>query len=475
MNSSTKGLAKNLLYSVSANFISMFVSIVSILFFPKLLGVENYGYYQLYLFYISFAGLFHFGIVDGVALKFAGNEYSSLRKQRLGEQYWFLFIVEIIMLIMVFFFSNLIDIEEFSKLRVIIFSALSILLTNLRSYILSILQSSNRIIDYSKLTRIDRIMFIIPALLYLVCFGKNFEVLLLIDLVCRAIALLYGMSLISVILFKVEIPKIKDLKNTIELVCIGINLTLSFVASQLIIGIIRFGIEKKWSIVEFGKISLTLSLSNMFITFINAVGATLFPYLRRVDNKSLSKIYGHIRIFLMFFSFGLLLFYYPLSSMLLRWLPNYSDSIRYMGILFPIFIYESKTSLLTNTFLKTIRGEKTIFFSNVLTLILSMALSVISIFVLKSITYAVFSILILLIFRSDLSEFYLVRKLSVSNGKSRFLELIVTLIFVLGNTNLMMPFSFLVYSAAYAVLVCYNKNSILNFVIFLKKALRRKR
>ncbi len=40
------------------------------------------------------------------------------------------------------------------------------------------------------------------------------------------------------------------------------------------------------------------------------------------------------------------------------WLPEYADSLQYMGILFPIVIYEGRMSLLINTYLKTIRKEK---------------------------------------------------------------------------------------------------------------------
>ena len=57
---------KNLLYSVSANIISMLVSAVLLILLPNLLGETEYGYWQLYLFYTSYVGFFHFGIVDGI-------------------------------------------------------------------------------------------------------------------------------------------------------------------------------------------------------------------------------------------------------------------------------------------------------------------------------------------------------------------------------------------------------------------------
>ena len=56
---------KNLLYSVSANIISMLVSAVLLILLPNLLGETEYGYWQLYLFYTSYVyiGLFLLSIV----------------------------------------------------------------------------------------------------------------------------------------------------------------------------------------------------------------------------------------------------------------------------------------------------------------------------------------------------------------------------------------------------------------------------
>ncbi|OTO76655.1 hypothetical protein A5865_000513, partial [Enterococcus sp. 12E11_DIV0728] len=60
---------------------------------------------------------------------------------------------------------------------------------------------------------------------------------------------------------------------------------------MLIIGSIRFFVEKRWTIETFGKLSFTLSISNMFMTFINAVGVVMFPLLRRTNQNKLPHLY----------------------------------------------------------------------------------------------------------------------------------------------------------------------------------------
>ena len=74
---------------------------------------------------------------------------------------------------------------------------------------------------------------------------------------------------------------------------------LANVASMLIIGVVRFGIEHAWDVETFGKVSLTLSVSNLMMIFINAVGIIIFPILRRTNESKLSEIYTIMRDFLM--------------------------------------------------------------------------------------------------------------------------------------------------------------------------------
>lgn len=464
-----ENLSSNIRYSVLANFVTMFISTISIIIFPKILGTESYGYYQLYLFYISFAGIIHFGIVDGILLKFAGLKYDELIDSKVLNQFWILNFIQIILviplLIVLKFIINLGD----SQFLIVIFSLICVVLTNQRSIILAILQSSNRIYEYSKLTRIDRVLYIFPAIIYLAFLGKSFTILIVLDLICRALALGYGVFLIKDDFFKKVNLRKTDFLNTIYLSKVGLSLTLSFISSQLITGIIRLCIQKKWSITEFGKISLTLSLSNMFLTFINAISATLFPHLRKIETNLYSDIYMKYRLFFVSLSFGILILFYPTTSIMNVWLPEYKDSFYYMGFLFPMFIYEAKTSLLTNTFLKTVRKEKVIFFSNMSALLASILFSILFVFLLSSIKLTVLSILFVTIIKSEISEVYLSKFLNQSTFFMRMQEYILTTIFVIINFILPFYLALLVYSLTYFIYITFDRKYRVIVNVFERK------
>ena len=69
MNTKAKSVIKNLYYTVAANFVTLLISVLLNLFVPKLLGVKEYSYWQLYVFYSSYVGFLHLGWVDGIYLK----------------------------------------------------------------------------------------------------------------------------------------------------------------------------------------------------------------------------------------------------------------------------------------------------------------------------------------------------------------------------------------------------------------------
>ena len=104
-----------------------------------------------------------------------------------------------------------------------------------------------------------------------------------------------------------------------------------------------------------------------------------------------------------------------------------------MWILFPIVIYEGRMSLLINTYLKTLRKEKTILMVNVLTLTLSLLLSLFVIFIIGNLNLTVGLILASLAFRCNLAEFFLCRDMNIKIGAKMFLETCLTLLFIFSN------------------------------------------
>lgn len=68
---------KNIKYSFVAQFLQLSLSVCITLFLPFLLGVEDFGYWQLFIFYTQYAGFLAFGLVDGIYLREGGKNIEN--------------------------------------------------------------------------------------------------------------------------------------------------------------------------------------------------------------------------------------------------------------------------------------------------------------------------------------------------------------------------------------------------------------
>ena len=80
MNVKLSGLVRNFSYTIIANLVALFISMLVTFIVPKAISVEDYGFFQLYLFYASYVGFFHFGWMDGLFLRYGGVYYEDLDK-----------------------------------------------------------------------------------------------------------------------------------------------------------------------------------------------------------------------------------------------------------------------------------------------------------------------------------------------------------------------------------------------------------
>lgn len=467
LNSKTINFINNWSYVIASNFISLIISTIIVLIVPKLIGVEEYGYWQLYIFYVSYVGLLHFGWNDGVYLRYGGKEYGELDKKLFFSQFYMLFILQVLIAIILFIVSILF-ITDPNKIFIFRMTAFCLVIVNTKYMLLYVLQSTNRIKEYAKITIVERVLYVSMILVLLFVGIREYKLLIAADLIGKLISLFYAMYFCNDMVFGRISTFYFSFKETIENISSGIKLMFSNLSSIFIIGVVRFGIERTWDIATFGKVSLTLSISNFLLIFINAVGIILFPILRRTDPKRQSAIYSTMRDLLMVILLGVLVAYYPLKVALTAWLPQYSDSLIYMALVFPICVYEGKMALLINTYLKTLRKENLMMKINLISLSLSLIITFVTTIMFEELNLAILSIVILLAFRSILSEIYLSKILQVSLCKDIVLELMIIIIFILTGWFVNSWFAVLLYAMSYGVYLVVKKNDIKGTIQNLK-------
>ncbi len=471
MNNKALDFIKNFSYTLSSNLLSLVISTLVVLIIPKLIGVEEYGYWQLYIFYTSYIGFLHFGWNDGIYLRYGGKEYDSLDKKMFFSQYYMLFTVQLLIGVLISIYA-LLFVQGENRVFIVQMTSIALVIVNSRYMLLFLLQATNRIRIYAKITMLDRILYV-GLIILLLAFGiRNFKLMIIADLLGKGVSLLVAMYACKDIVFRNISQFTFTIKEAYLNLSVGIKLMLSNIAGKFIVGFVKLGIERSWDIATFGKVSLTLSISNLVMLFINAVGVIMYPILRRTNESKLPNIYMTMRDVLMIILLGVLIIYYPLKSILSGWLPEYAESLNYMAILFPIVIYEGKMSLLINTYLKTLRKEKTILFINVITVSMSALFTLVTTVLLRNLDFAIISIVILLALRSVISEMILSKIINISVLKDIVIELGMTTIFILTAWKLDSFITVLIYGLFYGVYLFIKRTDIKNSAQNLKKLMK---
>lgn len=448
MNIKAKAFIKNFSYTLISNIISLLTSTLIVLIVPKLIGVSEYGYWQLYIFYSSYVGFLHFGWISGIYLKLAGKEYHEIDKKAIGSQFYLLFILQILIALFIILTVSIFTIDQ-SRIFIFYMIALNTVLINMRDLISFIFQATNRFKDYAKIVSIGKLLYLAIIILFLIFGLREYRLMIIADLIGILVSLLYAIYISRDIVFRKPKLLYSNLKEAVQNISIGSKLMIANIASMLIIGVVRFGIERTWDVETFGKVSLTLSISNLMMVFINAVGIIIFPLLRRTNESRLSDIYILMRDALMVVLFALLMGYYPIKSILSSWLPKYSDSLKYMALVFPMIIFEGKMALLINSFLKTLRKEMLMLKINTISVIISLLLTICTTILLRNLNLAIQSIVIIVAIRSLLAEAIISKILKLNMKKDMLLEIALTLVFILSGWFINSWLAILVYGTAY--------------------------
>lgn len=448
MNGEAKAFIKNISYTALSNIISLLISALVVLIVPKLIGVIAYGYWQLYLFYSSYVGFLHFGWISGLYLRLGGKSYQEIDKKAIGSQFDLLlgFQVFIALLIII---SVSIFVEDIDRKFIFYMISLCLILTNMRDLITFIFQATSRIKEYAKVVSIGKLIYFGIIIFFLLTGIREYRLMIIADLLGILVSFMYAVYIARDIVYSKSKLLITNIKDAAQNISVGSKLMLANIASMLMIGVVRFGIERTWDVETFGKVSLTLSVSNLMMIFINAVGIIIFPMLRRADEGKLPEIYQMMRDTLMVALYGLLIGYYPIKSLLSTWLPKYADSLMYMALVFPMFIFEGKMALLINSYLKALRKERLMLKINIISVMISLAFTVLTTVLLRDLDLAVQSIVVILAIRSVLAEAVISKLLKIKIKKDILLELGLTLVFILSGWFINSWMTTIIYGTTY--------------------------
>lgn len=471
MNVKVRQFLKNILGAVGANVVRLLISVIMTLLLPKLMGQEQYSYWQLYLFYGTYLAYSSLGWCEGVTLKYGGAHYEELDKPLLIGQVWMLFGYELLFFGGLWLVTSVLKIQQLKHILLLLACA-SAVFDIVRYMVQSILHTVNRIPEYVRIVLLERLFYVGAAAVALLLGFDSALALILCEIIARFFSMLYSFWVIRDMVFTRPAPGKALVGEARSEISIGCKLLWALLASQLVIGIIRFAIEQKWGVLQFGQISLTISLSNMIVSCVSAIGVVIFPMIKRMREDQMERIYTPTRTLLSVGIWGVLLFFGPFKWILSRWLPQYAGALEYLALLFPLCLYESRTAMLTTTYLKAYREEKNILKANAASVALSVLAAAVTVFLAENLTLAVLSISLLCMAKAYLTEFYVCRHLRFPLWRELLIESALMALFMASGWYGSFLTAMGLYALGYVLYLLLERRLIAEGVQILKLEMR---
>ncbi|WP_172135178.1 hypothetical protein [Adlercreutzia sp. ZJ473] len=444
-----RSLLGNMSVAFASQGVAMCLSVITSLLVPKVLGVEEFGYWQLFLLYASYTGFFHFGVNDGVYLLNGGRSRGDLDRRSVASQ---LYVATAAQAVIAAAMVAVAITGGFGEERrfVLVATAVYMLVNNAASYLGFVFQAVNETKLFSFSVMVDRLVFLAPLAVLLILRADQFEPYVASYGSAKVAALLFCAWKGRDVLRVRPLPVGRAVRDALASMRVGVKLMLANVASMLVLGVMRVVVDAAWGIEAFGEVSFSLTMVNFFLVFVGQASMVLFPALRRAGGAELGLFFERARAALALALPAVYVLYFPAKQVLSLWLPQYEASLVLFPLLLPVCVFDSRMSLLGTTFFKVLRWEGRLLALNAAAVALSLAASLTGVYALGSVEAMALGAAAVIAARSVVAETMVARHFGRAGLGASLGELMITAAFIVLTSLLDDAAAMIAYSAVYA-------------------------
>lgn len=355
--------SKDLIQVLFSNCFILMSSVVTGFVIPIVLGVKEYGYYKIFTLYLSYSALMHFGFVDGMLLKIAGKKYEELPKEKFRYYLRFFLIFQIIIACIVLLISNVFCENEYRYLMSLL--AIDIIAVNVTAFYQYISQGVMRFKELSIRKILLAFLKTILVILLFCINMKNIKItaniyvtgLVSIDVL---LTIWYMITYKDLILGQVSngAECKSDIRNFFKE---GIILTVAYQAASIIFSLDRQFVSILFDTETYGVYSFAYNIISMVTTVIGAVSFVLFPKLKQMNTSDIMNTFSTSMASIAIIAVGAMIGYQPLSILIKSFLPEYTNSLEYLKIIFPGLAMSCCINIIMFTYYKAINKHSIYF------------------------------------------------------------------------------------------------------------------
>ena len=437
----------NLSFVFGAQSLVLIISVLRALILPKFLPVDGFGYWEIYLFYTSYAGIFCLGYNDGIYLKYGECNVEQLPMESIrSANRLFGALLSMVALLVVIVLSSVIhDSQSFFPLC---FAAGNILIMGMTSVYIYVFQITGQFKKYSFFSVIDKIVVLFTILLLIIVNENNYKYVVTADFVSKIGVLVWMVMKMPGLLFGSSSGLGQAYKFMIDNMSVGIKLMIANLMSMLLVGAGKFIVQFFGDINDFAVYSFGISISGLVLTAVTAISLVLYPTIKRIPKGDYSIIFRKVNASTRVLGLLSLLLYYPLYLFVSYFYPKYNSVLSYLSVLSLIVFFQCKISLLNNTFYKVLRLETKMFIANISCVLLFIVLALLFFPGHQEMGVIAICTCAAMLVRCYSSEVSLSKELTMKPDTRIFVELALIILFFLTTWLLPLAFSAAVFIAA---------------------------
>ncbi len=443
-------LMKNILRVILSNLIMLTSSVVLGLILPIFLNVEDYGYYRLFLFYVGYVGVLHFGFNDALYIKYGGVNHSSINRQILRKEHRtfvkYQLLISILILVIALILKNI----------YIILFAIIIIPVNTGSFHKLFYQATGQFKRYSAITIFYTIINLILIGLLLVFKIYNPIYYILVTIVAYLIVFIkmeYDFMVFT------KGVKTEGKVNIINYNKIGIFILIGNLCVLFISSTGSWFVQFFMSMKDFAIYSFAVSMMNMILLVVNAIGLTFYNYIAKKEEEDKLILVKESLLVIGTLAGSL---YFILKFIVTLFLPEYKQALSIIAISFMTFPYIMIINVIVINLYKARKNERRYLKVVVSILFMGIVASMLIFSMLKSMTALAAATLLTYIVWYIFSTSFEFKYLKGAINEPIYLAIHI-IIFIITANNLSWYIGLLVYSISMLILsILFNRKYFVN-------------
>lgn len=451
--------ARNALMVISSNLLTIVIALFTGFIIPKQISVADYAYYHVYCLYIAYAGFFHFGLVNGIYLKYGHMDEGELPVNKFRRYSRSMYLLQAVVAAGLVVLLLLLQPADSNNGVAFAFIILNIPLTNLKWFYSSINQFTKRFVRDSLVTYLQNTLTLLMVFLVIAFKWYYFEVLLafttVINFICMLIVMYQNRRFIG---RSIGTQEESDFKPLIQS---GFFLMLSEFVGIMILGIDSIFVQNLYTVDEFAMYSFAISIITVMYTLISTVSNLIYPYLVRVKEEKYAEYYTLMSDVLSVIAIFSLLAFYAAEFIIDTWLDKYTASISITAILFGTIIFRSLIMLVCGNYFKVLKMIKEYTKNNIFAIVISFAAVILAYLVFREYHYIAAASLVSFIIWYVVTDFIFIIRLNIPKTGYIRRYTCIALSLILFYSLLRIPgleaFFVYLFGAAAICLICFWK------------------